>query len=222
MRVHACTNIRGVSAPYLTVCVCIVWSHDHLEYVLIVQVNHCHEEHMAKRKQEMERIIASKDDEISQLQVQNKHLVSYCDELLTQTEQKATEVASKDEQIALLQLGSKELTDLQEEIQAKNQQVTKYKKQVDTYKSELERCQKELERCQKELERCQKKLERCQGELLEVNVMGIMIIWLVMLPHASLWGVHMFTCMCARVHGCVCTCRCVLVCVMCTQLNFNN
>ena len=65
---------------------CIVWSHDHLGYVLIVQVNHCHEEQPAKLKQEMERIIASKDDEISQLQVQNKHLVSYYEELLTRTE----------------------------------------------------------------------------------------------------------------------------------------
>ena len=196
-------------------CACIVWSHDHLEYVLIVQVNHCHEEQLAKRKQEMEiiiarnktlkkicdelltrtehvtkeketeiaskdeqvnhcheeqlaklkqemeRIMASKDDEISQLQVQNKHLVSYCDELQTRSEQKATEMASKNEQIALLQLENKELPNLKEELQAKNQQVKQYKKQVDSYKTELERCQKEL--------------ERCQGELLEVDVMGAMV-----------------------------------------------
>ena len=93
----------------------VTWS-----FSWIAQVNFCHEEQLAKLKQEMHKIIASKD-----------------------------------EQIALLQLGNKELTDLQEEIQAKNQQVKQYKKQVDSYKAEL---------------------ERCQGEMLEVNVMGTMII----------------------------------------------
>ena len=40
---------------------------------------------------------------------------------------------------------------LEEELQAKNQQVKQYKKQVDSYKAELEKCQKELERCHREL-----------------------------------------------------------------------
>ena len=184
-------------------CACFVWSYDHLEYVLIVQVNHCHEEQLARLKQEMERIIASKDDEITQLPHQNQHLVSYCNELhvlnmlQTQTEhvtkEKETEMASKDEQIALLQLGNKELTDLQEEIQAKNQQVKQYKKQVDSYKAELERCQKEL--------------ERCQGELLEVDGMGAMVPWLVMWlvdhVHVSVYvgGVHAYVC--TYKEGCV-------------------
>ena len=152
---------------------------------------------------EMERIIASKDDEISQLQVQNKHLVSYCDELQTRTKQKETEKASKDEQIALLQLGSKELTDLQEELK-------QYKKLVDSYKEELERCQKEL--------------ERCQGELLEVHVHATramvqckyLVVWLVMCMHLCVGR----TCMCASV--CVCVhvhVSCVLVCVMCTLVH---
>ena len=184
---------------------CFVWSHDHLGYVLIVQVNHCHEEQLAKLKQEMERIMASKDDEISQLQVQNKHLMNNYEELLTRTEhvtrEKVTEIASKNEQIAQLQLRVKELTDLQEEIQAKNQQVKQYKKQVDSYKAELERCQKKLERCQGELERCQKELERCQGVLLEVDAMGAMVPWLCV----CVWGcAHMYVCMC----------RCVLSCVL--------
>ena len=76
MRVHACTNIRRVSAPYLTVCAYIVWSHDHLEYVLIVQVNHCHEEQLAKLKHEMKRIMASKDEQIARLQLGNKELIN--------------------------------------------------------------------------------------------------------------------------------------------------
>ena len=92
----------------------------------------------------MKQEMVSKNIKITQLELRNKQLVSYSDELQTRTEQKATEMASKDEQIALLQLGSKELTDLQEEIQAKNQQVKQYKKQVDSYKAELERCQREM------------------------------------------------------------------------------
>ena len=176
--------MRRVCAPSLIVCACIVWSHDLLEYVLIVQVNHCHEE-QAKMKQKMEKIIAL-----------NKELMEFSDESLTRTEhvtrEKATEMASKNEQIALLQLRVKELTDLQEEIQAKNQQVKQYKKQVDSYKAELERCQKEL--------------ERCQGELLEVDVMGAMVLcgWSCACVYMCVWGAHMYVCMC----------RCVLSCVL--------
>ena len=114
---------------------------------ILAQVNHCHEEQLARMKQEM----VSKNTELTRLELWNKHLVSCCDELQTRTKQKETEMASKDEQIALLQLRVKELTDLQEELQAKNQQVKQYKKQVDSYKAEL---------------------ERCHAELLEVNVTG--------------------------------------------------
>ena len=143
----------------------------------LAQVNHCHEEQLAKMKQEM----VSKNIKIAQFELQNKHLVSYSDELETQTEQKETEKASKDEQIALLQLGSKELTDLQEEIQAKNQQVKQYKKQVDSYKAEL---------------------ERCQGEMLEVNVTGATYGG-IMIRHVCvcLMGAHTYLCCVRCVYG---------------------
>ena len=87
--------------------------------------------------------MASKDEEIAQLQLQSKELVTHLDELQSTCEQtveeKKVELASKGDELARIR------QQLEEELQTKNQQVKQYKKQVDSYKAELEKCQAALQ-----------------------------------------------------------------------------
>ena len=82
----------------------------------------------------MERALASKDEEIGQLQAQNKELVTKQKDLEAKMEQIVQESVqgrvSSVEQAAPPQLPNIEIETLQEELQTKNQQVNQYQRQV--------------------------------------------------------------------------------------------
>ena len=102
----------------------------------------CCVQELAEVRREKERVVASKDEEIAQLLLKSKELVTHLEELRSTCEQtvekKKGELASKGEKIA-------SVAALEKELQTKNQQVKQYKKLVDSYKAELEKCQAALQ-----------------------------------------------------------------------------
>ena len=103
----------------------------------------------------MERALASKDEEIGQLQAQNKELIAKQNNLEAKMEQIVQESVqgrvSSVEQAVPPQLPNKEVETLQEELQTKNQQVKQYKRQVDSCKADLDRCRADLKRLQEQV-----------------------------------------------------------------------
>ena len=97
----------------------------------------------------------SKDEEIGQLQAQNRELVAKHNSLEAKMEQIVREIGqgtvSSVEQAAPPQLPNKEVKTLQEELQTKNQQVKQYKRQVDSVKAELDRCRADLKCLQEQV-----------------------------------------------------------------------
>ena len=104
---------------------------------------------------ETERALASKDEEIGQLQAQNRELVTKQKDLEAKMEQivreNGQERVTSVEQAAPPQLPNKEIETLQEELQTKNQQVKQYQRQVDSCKAELDRCRADLKRLQEQV-----------------------------------------------------------------------
>ena len=90
-----------------------------------------------KVQTEMERGLASRDEEIGQLQVQNKELIDKQKDFEAKMEQiiqeKERASVSSVEQAAQIET-------LQEDLQVKNQQVKQYKRQVDAVKADLGKC----------------------------------------------------------------------------------
>ena len=97
-------------------CTCL-WS------TLIIQANEHQEKELAEVRREKERVVVSKDEEIAQLQLQSKELVTHLEELQITCEQtvevKKGELAYRGEEIASVAV-------LEEELQIKNQQVNYY------------------------------------------------------------------------------------------------
>ncbi|KAL5505633.1 hypothetical protein EMCRGX_G007097 [Ephydatia muelleri] len=118
------------------------------------EVGKRHDEELAEVRTEMERALASKVEEIGQLQAQNNELVTKQKDLEAKMEQIVQESVqgrvSSVEQAAPPQLPNKEIETLQEELQTKNQQVKQYQRQVDSCKAELDRCRADLKRLQEQ------------------------------------------------------------------------
>ena len=116
-------------------------------YYMILQVSKCHDIELAEVRTEMERALASKDEEVVQLHVQNRELVAKQKDLETKMEEIVLDNErgriSSVEHVVSPQLPNKEVETLQEELQTKNQQVKQYQIQVEAYKSELDKCQEE-------------------------------------------------------------------------------